>query len=449
MMGHQPQSSRKLFYTKFNLDKRIRKDHLLRKVDEHIHFDFIYQAVEDKYGNRGNVSIPPPVILKMMLLLILYNVRSERELMDTIPERLDWLWFLGYDLDDEIPNHSVLSKARTRWGVEAFRTFFERIVSQCVEAGLVDGRKLFMDASLIQANASNNSVVRRADLDKGYAVLESRLEREADSCDDNDPPKSGTANRKHISTTDPDASICRHSKGESKLQYKVHRGVDDRCEIITATQVTPAEVHDAHRLASLIDRHQSITNNTVTCCVADKKYGTIKNYLTCHDLGIKPHISPLEKSHRSRGRQKGIFAKEVFSYDPISDTFTCPEGQKLQKRNYYKKREKYEYKASSEVCASCQLRRKCTRARDGRTLKRHVRQEDLDKMLKIASSAEAEKDIKERQHLVERSFARGTRYGFKRARWRRLWRVRIQEYLTAAVQNLMVLLKYVKEAALA
>ena len=70
-------------------------------------------------------------------------------------------------------------------------------------------------------------------------------------------------------------------------------------------------------------------------------------------------------------------------------------------------------------------------------------------MLKIASSAEAEKDIKERQHLVERSFARGTRYGFKRARWRRLWRVRIQEYLTAAVQNLMVLLKYVKEAALA
>ena len=49
-----------------------------------------------------------------MLLLILYNVRSERELMAIIPMRLDWLWFLGYDLDDQIPNHSVLSKARTR-----------------------------------------------------------------------------------------------------------------------------------------------------------------------------------------------------------------------------------------------------------------------------------------------------------------------------------------------
>ena len=74
------------------------------------------------------MSVPPPVILKMMLLLIFYNVRSERELLATIPERLDWLWFLGFDLDSEIPNHSVLSKARTRWGAEAFKLFFERIV---------------------------------------------------------------------------------------------------------------------------------------------------------------------------------------------------------------------------------------------------------------------------------------------------------------------------------
>ena len=64
-----------------------------------------------------------------MLLLVFYNVRSERELMDTLPERLDWLWFLGYDLDSEIPDHSVLSQARKRWGAEVFRSFFERIVN--------------------------------------------------------------------------------------------------------------------------------------------------------------------------------------------------------------------------------------------------------------------------------------------------------------------------------
>ncbi len=51
-----------------------------------------------------------------MLLLFLYDVPSEPELMRTLPYRLDWLWFLGYDLDSEVPDHSVLSKARSRWG---------------------------------------------------------------------------------------------------------------------------------------------------------------------------------------------------------------------------------------------------------------------------------------------------------------------------------------------
>jgi transposase len=106
MMGRQPQYQNKLFIQGFNLEKRIREDHLLRRIAHHIDFDFIYKEVKDTYGDNGNVSVPPPVILKMMLLLVLYNVRSERELIDTIPERLDWLWFLGYDLDSEIPNHS-------------------------------------------------------------------------------------------------------------------------------------------------------------------------------------------------------------------------------------------------------------------------------------------------------------------------------------------------------
>jgi len=70
-------------------------------------------------------------------------------------------------------------------------------------------------------------------------------------------------------------------------------------------------------------------------------------------------------------------------------------------------------------------------------------------MLKQASSAESKKDIKTRQHLIERTFAQATRYGYQRARWRRLWRVQIQEYLTAAIQNIMILVKDVKEPATA
>ena len=96
MMGHQDDYQHKIFITGFNLDKRISFDHILRKIHKLIDFDFIYKEVEETYGVKGNVSVPPPVILKMMLLLILYNVRSERELTATIPLRLDWLWFLGY-----------------------------------------------------------------------------------------------------------------------------------------------------------------------------------------------------------------------------------------------------------------------------------------------------------------------------------------------------------------
>ena len=123
MMGKQHIPQRSLFHYGINIDERIRSNHPLRKVSELIDFDFIYQEVNECYGHNGNVSVPPPVILKLMLLLIFYNVRSERELMETISERIDWLWFLGYDLDSEIPNHSVLSKARKKWGSEVLKAF--------------------------------------------------------------------------------------------------------------------------------------------------------------------------------------------------------------------------------------------------------------------------------------------------------------------------------------
>lgn len=452
MMGYQPDFQPKHVYKNINIEKRVRRNHILRKICKHIDFNFIYNEVKDKYGSKGNVSVPPPIILKMMLLIILYSVRSERELMATIPERLDWLWFLGYDLDDEIPNHSVLSKARARWGVDAFRTFFDRIVRQCVEAGLVDGTKMFADSSLVQADASNNSVVNKESLkrylNKRYRELEACLDtQDCSSGSDHTKPNRDTANRKYISTTDPDSSVVRHSKGKARLRYKVHRGVDGKNEIITATEVTPGDVNEAHRLRSLIDTHEKTTGQRVETAVADSKYGTTDNYLVCHDRRIRAHFNSVEETQRGSGRQKDIFPKETFSYDPENDTFICPAGHILKRRNYRKNREQYEYKASARTCSNCQLREKCTRAKDGRTLKRHARQNELDIMLKVAHTREAKKDIKTRQHLMERSFGRATRYGFKRARWRRLWRAQIQEYLTATIQNLMVLVEYTKKPA--
>ena len=438
-MGHEPPCQPKLFYQDINLERRIPHDHILRKIREKIDFDFIYAEVKDSYGENGNVSVPPPVILKMMFLLIFYNVRSERELMNTIPLRLDWLWFLGYDLDSEVPNHSVLSKARVRWGVQTFRSFFERIVWQCVEAGLVDGSKLFVDSSLIDAHASNNSVVDthslRRYLNKSYRRLEERL-------DDLGDQKSTPANSRYISTTDPDASVTRHSGGRSKLRYKTHRTIDPKHEVTTATRITAGSQDEGDLLKEMIETHQQNTQKAVDTVVGDSKYGKIDNFLLCHDLGKKAHIPPLEEVHRGSGRQRGIFPREAFLYDPENNHYICPAGEILRKRSYYKERRHYEYKASSEICGQCRLRRECTRAKDGRTLKRHTRQDELDIMLKDATSREAKRNIKTRQHLSERSFAHSTRHGFKRARWRRLWRMEIQDFLIAAVQNIRILIDH-------
>jgi hypothetical protein len=64
MMGYQPEFQPKLFYHQINLEQRVPKDHLLRKIQEKIDFNFIYAEVKDTFGGNGNVSIPPPVILK-------------------------------------------------------------------------------------------------------------------------------------------------------------------------------------------------------------------------------------------------------------------------------------------------------------------------------------------------------------------------------------------------
>ena len=319
MMGIQEPDGDKFFYTNISIAQRVRRDHPLRKIAARVDFDFIYREVADKYGTRGNVSVPPPVILKLMLLLVFYNVRSERELMATLPERLDWLWFLGYDLDTKIPDHSVLSKARKRWGAEVFRNFFERIVIQCVEAGLVDGGKIFVDASLVEADGSNNSVIDtqslKHQLKKNYRELEARLaerqrsygseeneeneedEKSEENEDDGGfgggggggegegkPARSGRyrkINGRYISSTDPDAAIV--GRGKPDLFYQVHRSVDEAHEIITATAVTPGDVSEGHMLEELLRRHRNTTGKPASTVVADSKYGTIDNFLSLYD----------------------------------------------------------------------------------------------------------------------------------------------------------------------
>jgi hypothetical protein len=240
--------------------------------------------------------------------------------------------------------------------------------------------------------------------------------------------------------------VNRQGAGQPKLQYKVHRdNVDEKREVITATEVTPGEVNEAHQMLPLLENHRRNTGTAADTVVADTKYGTIDNYLSCYDLGIQTHIPDLKSSQESAGQRKGVFSDEAFTYDPESDTYRCPAGQIMTRRRHKKKRKVLEYACVPRTCKVCDLRDQCTRSVSGRSIKRHLRQGDLNRMREQARSAASRKDLRTCQHLIERSFAQATRFGFKRARWRRLWRVQIQEYLTATIQDLLILLRHVKE----
>ena len=116
MMGPTQRRESKLFYTCIDLDQRMPKEHPLRRIARAIDFGFVRAQVQHLYGRRGNPSVDPVVLLKLMFLLYYEDIHSERALMRQLPLRLDWMWFCGYDLDDTTPHHSVISKARRRWG---------------------------------------------------------------------------------------------------------------------------------------------------------------------------------------------------------------------------------------------------------------------------------------------------------------------------------------------
>jgi len=441
MMG-QLKPQQELFSYAINLEKRVRSDHPLRRVQERVDFGFVRGEVEHLYGYNGNESVPPEVILKLLFLLFFDDIASERELMRMLPERLDYLWFLGYEIDDEVPDHSVLSKARARWGREVFESFFLRVVGQCVAAGLVEGRTIHLDGSLIDANASTSSVRKAgpeliAHLKRIYGAQDAKLtEKVVDQAYER-------SNRRLVSKSDPDAPVVRKGKGGPRPRYKNHRAVDNAHGVITALETTPGDVEENAKLMDLVEQHEANTGIRVGTVVADRQYGTMENFRECRKRGLRSHMADLQIPHLGKPRCQGIFGEADFVYDPESDTYRCPAGAMLRRRKHKKKRRCFEYLGDRQTCRDCPIRSLCTRSQTVRTIKRHEDQEAIDQAREQSHSREARRDRRRRRFLMEGSFAdAANNHGFKRARWRRLWRQQIQDYLIALIQNVRILLRY-------
>jgi transposase len=135
------------------LSELVPRDHFYRHLERTLDLSFVREFVEKTYAGGGRPSIDPIVFFKLQLVMFFEGIRSERQLMRHAADRLSVRWFLGYDLDQPLPDHSSLTRIRTRYGIEMFRRFFEQIVEQCQQAGLVWGRELYIDATKVEANA--------------------------------------------------------------------------------------------------------------------------------------------------------------------------------------------------------------------------------------------------------------------------------------------------------
>jgi transposase len=140
----------------------IPKDNLYRRLKQVLDLRFLYDIVKPYYGKCGQKSVDPVVFFKLQLVAHFENICSERALIKKSQLRLDILHFLDYGLGERLPCHSSLSRTRKRLPAAVFETCFQHILSACVEAGMVSGHTQVVDAAFVEANASTDSLKRKA-----------------------------------------------------------------------------------------------------------------------------------------------------------------------------------------------------------------------------------------------------------------------------------------------
>jgi len=445
MMGIK-QKEQKMFYN-FSLSSHIPKDHFLHKLEEAVDFSFIYNLAKPYYSSTGQPGVDPVVLLKMMLIGYLYNITSERKLAQELKVNLAFMYFLGYDIDEETPNHSVLSKARRRFGNQIFEQFFEIVVEKCKGHGLIQAEKAFIDSTLIPANASLSSIV---DCDEKITLRQTPkdylkamdkfnpVESEDTKEQSEEKPKLQT-NQKSYSKTDPDASIIRYKNKPPQLAYKQHISVDNGpARIITACATTPAAIADEHKLPYLIsvalERHDILPQDVG----ADTKYGTADNYRFLLESQIKPSMP-----HHGGKNSTGLLTKDNFIYDKEKDQYTCPQGKVLKQQGFMKEQRHFIYRTNPKNCKGCGLLKECTKSSTGRSVIRHINEPFLEQAKKHLKTPQAKVTLDQRGEYVENAFACEKKdLGLNKAKFRGLISVHIQSLLTATAYNLKKLVKY-------
>jgi transposase len=440
MMGQQTRNESLFYY--FRLEEQIPEDHLLRLIDRYVDFSFVRERLKNFYSSTGRPSIDPEVLLRLLLVGYLYGITSERRLLEEVRMHLAYRWFARLDFSQEIPNHSTFSKNRhgrfRQSGV--FREVFEEIVRRCLEVGLVEGKNLAVDGTLVRADASQQSRVPRAQLAEVARVSRTveqylaELEQQNPVAESEEPPQnpSGT-----VSTTDPDAAWTAAKGGPASLAYYDNYLIDTASRVILAVEATPArfrqETVAARRMLKQIDK----LGLHPQCLGADKAYGSGEFLAWLLARGIQPHIPVIDRRHQTQGH----FTREQFRYEPTENAYYCPEGKPLRYRAQRRDSQGYAYCSTVAQCQGCPQKQRCTSA-PYRWLFVHG-QEPARQAVRALAGTPAYERSRRARYKIEALFAElKQRMRLPRVRLRRLWNVAEQFHLAATAQNLKRLVRF-------
>jgi transposase len=419
MIGKQDRWQEDLFVVG-SLRDLVPEEHLLRKIDRVADFSWLRSLVSECYDEcQGRPGIDPEAALRLMLAGLCQGIVHDRKLMREAQVNLAIRWFAGYRLNEPLPDHSSLTRIRQRWGAARFRTIFQRTIQMCNDAGLIGGELVRVDATLIRANVSWDSIILQH-VEKTWS-------------ENQDDPKNSQSSEKR-STTDPDATLatsCRQQKAEPC--YKQHSAVDDRAGVVVDVITTSGAVNESSVVLEQIREVQLATGKIPARVTADAGYAYAKIYRGLEEIGIDPVIPP--KAELPPGPRLPMIK---FKYDAKHQIVRCPSGRTLRRST--RDQDRWYYRSATHQCRDCPIRQQCLSPKvERRTI---VVSDGYDALLrarrrKSRSDSGFRQDYKRHRWRSEGLHAElKHQHGLHRAIRRGIQNMKIQSYMTASVINL-------------
>ena len=441
MMGTAVSGQDRLFYS-FNLEDRVPADHLLRQIDAVLDLSWLRGELAPFYSHTGCPSVDPELLIRMLLVGYCYSIRSERRLCQEVELNLAFRWFCRLGLEDAVPDHSTFSvnrHGRFR-DSDILRRVFERVVDQCVTAGLVGGEGFAVDASVIEADASRYKRVEGAAIEWTETERSRRPVREyLAALDGGEAPTNPDRAPKAMSPTDPAAAWTTRGRHKVMFGYSLNYLIDMEHAVILDVEATPTRISkEVDATETMIERTQDRFGLKPGHLAGDVAYGTgeMLGWLVDHD--IDPHIPVWDKG----ARQDGSLSRIDFSYDRERDVYHCPKGKTLKTTGRVHGGKTRLYRSSKLDCNTCRLKPRCCPTTPSRKIPRDVNEEARD-LTRALMATDAYRESGLRRKKIETLFGEAKRnLRLDRLRLRGITGARDEFLLTATVQNLKRLVRH-------